>query len=91
MTRLQLVREQNKDKPLDIDMGWLCAESGNRFAPVPSAFLGEVAAQAEAAMSGVFVPFNPVDDAPIEAEVARGGLSEGAIRVSLHCLPVVFQ
>lgn len=57
-------------------MGWLCEESNMKFTAVPADFVKEVDAAAEAASSGVFVPFNPTDDSPIEPEVARGGVAE---------------
>lgn len=78
---LHLVREQNKDKPLDMDMGWLCAESNFKFAQVPAALVKEVDTAAEAATAGVFVPFNVADDAAeaVQPEVARGGVSESAM------------
>lgn len=35
INRLQLVRDESKEKPLEIEMGWVCVESGFKYVSVP--------------------------------------------------------
>lgn len=49
---LHLIRDQGKEKPLEIEMGWLCAESSFKHALVPAALVAAADASAKAALEG---------------------------------------
>ncbi len=50
--RLQLVRDQSKEKPLELEMGWLCAETEWKHALVPKELVLEADKIAVAAVEG---------------------------------------
>ena len=79
-----MVREQNKEKPLEIDMGWISEGTNWAFTAVPEALVAEADRAAQASLEGVFIPFNVADDteAIIDPEVARGGVSERTMEVN---------
>lgn len=70
LSRLQLVRDQNKEKPLELEMGWLCAESEWKHQLVPKDLVLEADKVAIASVEGL---------APAEP-AAEGGFTgiEGA-------------
>lgn len=39
MSRLYTIRDLSRDKPFEIEMGWLCAATGHKYAAVPAALL----------------------------------------------------
>lgn len=43
---LQVIRDPAKDKPIEIEMGWVCAESGWKHAHVPEDIVKEADAEA---------------------------------------------
>lgn len=49
---LQLVRDQSKEKPLELEMGWLCAETDWKHALVPQALVTAADKLAVAALEG---------------------------------------
>lgn len=49
---LQVIRDQSKEKPLEIEMGWLCAESGWRHVLVPADLVAAADAKAKASLEG---------------------------------------
>lgn len=36
---MHIIRDASKDKPFELEMGWLCEESGMKFALVPKPLL----------------------------------------------------
>lgn len=53
---LQVIRDPAKDKPLETEMGWLCAESGYKHAHVPEDLVKEAEAAALAEVGAIAVP-----------------------------------
>lgn len=49
---LHLIRDPTKDKPFELEMGWLCEESGWKHQMVPSALVTEADASARASLAG---------------------------------------
>ncbi|WWD22861.1 hypothetical protein CI109_107356 [Kwoniella shandongensis] len=47
---IYLVHDDNKDKDFELEMTWICTESGNKHAPVPADLLVEAEAAAKAAL-----------------------------------------
>jgi hypothetical protein len=45
-----LVHDDNKDKDFELEMTWICEESGFKHAPVPADLLAEAEAKAKAAL-----------------------------------------
>jgi len=50
---LQVIRDQAKDKPLEIEMGWLCEETNWKHALVPDNVVAAADAKAKATLEGV--------------------------------------
>ncbi len=49
---MQLVRDQSKEKPLELEMGWLCAETEWKHALVPAALVAAADKLAVASVEG---------------------------------------
>jgi 20S proteasome subunit alpha 7 len=47
---IYLVHDDNKDKDFELEMTWVCPESGNKHASVPVDLLVEAGAAAKAAL-----------------------------------------
>ncbi|WVQ93984.1 hypothetical protein IAU59_001062 [Kwoniella sp. CBS 9459] len=47
---IYLVHDDNKDKDFELEMTWVCEESGNKHAPVPADLLAEAETKAKAAL-----------------------------------------
>lgn len=47
-----MIRDENKEKPLEIEMGWLCSENGFKQTPVPKQLVAEAAAAGKAKAEG---------------------------------------
>ena len=56
--RLQLVRDQSKEKPLEIEMGWVCEESGFKYTSVPKDLVNEADKLAQEAVGTTSLPSN---------------------------------
>lgn len=50
--RLHLIRDSGKEKPLELEMGWLCAETGFKHAMVPKELVLASDAAGKAAAEG---------------------------------------
>ena len=50
--RLHLVRDTSKEKPVELEMCWLCEESGFKHALVPKALVAAADAAGKAALEG---------------------------------------
>lgn len=50
--RLHLIRDTSKEKPLELEMGWLCAESSFKHAMVPKELVLASDAAGKAAAEG---------------------------------------
>jgi len=70
---LQLIRDPAKDKPLELEMGWVCTESGYSFKAVPKDLVNaaDSLALAEAAVKGPIVVPEPVESTETAAAVAE--------------------
>mmetsp|Transcript_94 Transcript_94/g.107 ORF Transcript_94/g.107 Transcript_94/m.107 type:complete len:291 (+) Transcript_94:122-994(+) len=49
---LNLIRDASKDKPFELEMGWLCEETNNKFALVPKALVEEANTKAKNTLAG---------------------------------------
>lgn len=49
---MHLIRDTSKEKPLELEMGWLCAESGFKHALVPKALVAAADVAGKAALEG---------------------------------------
>ena len=49
---LHLIRDAGRDKPFDLEMGWLCAETEFKHALVPSALVAAADQHARATLAG---------------------------------------
>ena len=49
---LYVIRDVSKDKPFELELGWLCEESNMKFALVPKDLVETVDAAAKEATSG---------------------------------------
>ena len=47
---IHAVHEDNKDKDFELEMTWVCSESGEKHAAVPSELLAEAETKARAAL-----------------------------------------
>jgi 20S proteasome subunit alpha 7 len=47
---IHLVHDDNKDKDFELEMTWVCAESGNKHKAVPAELLAEADAKGKAAL-----------------------------------------
>jgi 20S proteasome subunit alpha 7 len=50
MDSIHLVHDDNKDKDFELEMTWVCAESGNKHKAVPAELLAEADAKGKAAL-----------------------------------------
>jgi 20S proteasome subunit alpha 7 len=50
MKSIHLVHDDNKDKDFELEMTWVCAESGNKHKAVPAELLAEADAKGKAAL-----------------------------------------
>mmetsp|Transcript_23039 Transcript_23039/g.49868 ORF Transcript_23039/g.49868 Transcript_23039/m.49868 type:complete len:116 (-) Transcript_23039:79-426(-) len=50
--RLHMIRDNSKEKPLELEMGWLCAETQFKHALVPSELVAAADAAGKAALEG---------------------------------------
>lgn len=71
------MRDQNKEKPLELEMGWLCAETDWKHALVPKALVDEADKLAIAAVEGGAVL------AATEEAGPAGGAEEKAMEVEI--------
>ena len=50
MVRIYLVHDDNKDKEFELEMTWICPDSKNKHALIPSELLNEANAAGRAAL-----------------------------------------
>jgi 20S proteasome subunit alpha 7 len=61
---LYMIRDPSKDKPFELEMGWLAAETGYKFSLVPTDLVAAADAAGKAAIEGT----GSIGAAPMEAE-----------------------
>jgi hypothetical protein len=49
---LYIIRDVSKDKPFELEMGWLCEETNNKFSLVPKDVVDAADAAAKEAVAG---------------------------------------
>jgi len=80
---LQLVRDQSKEKPLELEMGWLCEATGWKHSLVPKDLLNEADKLALASVEGMTLPDVAVESEPVSVEEVDVSAIEGGAEEKL--------